>query len=157
MAIEGISNTPAFQTAFVAQTAQTQPAAKVQTENTATEGESVQSSVAKPDMTTAVVDSVYKASDEGASNGENGAQAQQQNEESLANERERLKKAVEDLNKKMGNSIAKYGIHEQTNRVTIKIVDKDTDKVIKELPPEKTLDMIAKAWELAGLLVDEKR
>ena len=35
--------------------------------------------------------------------------------------------------------------------------EKETKEVIKELPPEKTLDMIAKAWELAGLLVDEKR
>ena len=36
-------------------------------------------------------------------------------------------------------------------------VDKDTKKVVKEFPPEKTLDMIAKVWEMAGLLVDEKR
>ena len=40
---------------------------------------------------------------------------------------------------------------------TIKIIDKDTKKVLKEIPPEKTLDMIAKVWELAGLMVDEKR
>lgn len=68
-----------------------------------------------------------------------------------------IKKAVEDINKKANNSEAIFGIHEETNRVTIKIVDKDTKKVIKELPPEKTLDMIAKVWELAGLMVDEKR
>ena len=55
------------------------------------------------------------------------------------------------------HSEAVFGIHEATNRVTIKIIDKDTKKVIKELPPEKTLDMIAKVWELAGILVDEKR
>ncbi len=60
-------------------------------------------------------------------------------------------------NKNMSHSEAVFGIHEATNRVTIKIVDKDTHKVIKELPPEKTLDMIAKVWELAGILVDEKR
>ena len=68
-----------------------------------------------------------------------------------------IRKAVDDINKKMNNSEAIFGIHEATNRVTIKIVDKDTKKVIKEMPPEKTLDMIAKVWELAGLLVDEKR
>ena len=68
-----------------------------------------------------------------------------------------IKRAVEDINKKANNSEAIFGIHEETNRVTIKIVDKDSKKVIKELPPEKTLDMIAKVWELAGLLVDEKR
>ena len=42
------------------------------------------------------------------------------------------------------------------NRI-VKIIDKDTKKVLKEIPPEKTLDMIAKVWELAGLMVDEKR
>lgn len=68
-----------------------------------------------------------------------------------------LKKAVEDINKRANNSEAIFGIHEATNRVTIKIVDKETRKVIKEMPPEKTLDMIAKVWELAGLMVDEKR
>lgn len=68
-----------------------------------------------------------------------------------------IKKAIDDINKKAVNSEAIFGIHEATNRVTIKIVDKDTKKVIKELPPEKTLDMIAKVWEMAGLMVDEKR
>ena len=48
-------------------------------------------------------------------------------------------------------------MHEETNRVTIKIVDKETKEIIKEFPPEKTLDMIAKVWEMAGLFVDEKR
>ena len=71
---------------------------------------------------------------------------------------EQIKKAVEKLNKNMmSHSEAVFGIHEATNRVTIKIIDKDTKKVIKELPPEKTLDMIAKVWELAGILVDEKK
>lgn len=70
---------------------------------------------------------------------------------------EAMKKAVEEINKNAKNSEAIFGIHEATNRVTIKIVDKDSKKVIKEYPPEKTLDMIAKAWEMAGLMVDEKR
>jgi len=70
---------------------------------------------------------------------------------------EQIKKAVDQMNKKMENSEAVFGFHDDTNRVTIKIVDKDTKKVIKELPPEKTLDMIAKVWEMAGILVDEKR
>ena len=32
-----------------------------------------------------------------------------------------------------------------------------TKETIKEFPPEQTLDMIAKVWELAGIMVDEKR
>jgi flagellar protein FlaG len=71
--------------------------------------------------------------------------------------KEQIKKKIEEINKKAVNSEAVYGIHEETNRVTIKIIDKETKEVIKELPPEKTLDMIAKVWELAGLMVDEKR
>ena len=70
---------------------------------------------------------------------------------------EQIRKAVEKLNKNMSHSEAVFGIHEDTNRVTIKIVDRNTKEVIKELPPEKTLDMIAKVWELAGIMVDEKR
>lgn len=70
---------------------------------------------------------------------------------------EQIKKAVENINKNYGNTEAVFGIHDGTNRVTIKIVDKQTKKVVKEFPPEKTLDMIAKVWEMAGLMVDEKR
>ena len=69
---------------------------------------------------------------------------------------EQIKKAVENINKQI-NTEAVFGIHEGTNRVTIKLVDKNTKETIKELPPEKTLDMIAKVWEMAGILVDEKR
>lgn len=70
---------------------------------------------------------------------------------------EQLKRAVEEINKKANNSEAVFGVHEKTNRITIKIVDKESKEVIKEFPPEKTLDMIAKVWEMAGLMVDEKR
>ena len=79
------------------------------------------------------------------------------NEQNSQQQNEQIRKAVEQINKKMENSSAVFGYHEATNRITIKIVDKETKEVIKEFPPEKTLDMIAKAWELAGILVDEKR
>ena len=77
-------------------------------------------------------------------------------EEKDAKHGTQLKKAVNDLNKQMKNSEAIFGIHDKTNRVTIKIIDKTTKEVIKEYPPEETLDMIAKVWEIAGILVDEK-
>ena len=82
---------------------------------------------------------------------------QERTEEQIEAENKRVKQAISEMNKKMfNNSEAVFGIHEDTNRITIKIVDKTTKETIKELPPEKTLDMIAKAWELAGLMVDEK-
>lgn len=104
--------------------------------------------VDKIDMTTVVVENVQSRGQHSAS--------EQNGEQQATNEQ--IKKAVEQLNKKMSDrSEAVFGIHEGTNRVTIKIVDKTTKETIKELPPEKTLDMIAKVWEMAGILVDEKR
>ncbi len=70
---------------------------------------------------------------------------------------EQIRQAVEKINKNTMNEEAVFGIHEKTNRVTIKIIDKTTKEVIKEFPPEKTLDMIAKVWEMAGIMVDERR
>ncbi len=78
-------------------------------------------------------------------------------EQQEANTRDALKRAVEEINKNAANSEAQFAVHEKTNRIMVKIVDKRTKEVIKEFPPEKTLDMIAKAWELAGLTIDERR
>lgn len=72
---------------------------------------------------------------------------------------EKIKSAVADINKKIAptQTQLQFSYHEKTHRISITVRDKETDKVIKEIPPEKTLDMIAKSLELAGILVDEKR
>ena len=88
-------------------------------------------------------------------NGKDGNRDDSQAKQTIS-ENSQIRKAVDEINKKAHNSEAVFGIHDATNRVTIKIVDKDTKKVLKEYPPEKTLDMIAKVWEMAGLLVDKK-
>ena len=76
---------------------------------------------------------------------------------------DKIKAAVDDLNKTvkqanpMHHTQLSFKYHEDTNRISITVTDSDTDEVIREIPPEKTLDMLAKAWEMAGLLVDERR
>lgn len=102
------------------------------------------------DATTVVIKDAEAADRQGSQEAGAKEQQAQQSQESI-------KKMVDQLNKKMSNSEAIFGIHEGTNRITIKIVDKETKEVLKEYPPEKTLDMIAKVWEMAGILVDEKR
>ena len=124
------------------------PKQPVPVEKPTTSEETTVQAAEKVDKTTLVVDN-----SQAKEKGNNNAPEQQQEQPST----EQIKKAVEQMRKNMNNSEAIFGIHEGTNRVTIKIVDKKTKDVIKELPPEKTLDMIAKAWELAGILVDEKR
>ena len=149
MAIEPISSMMTIQAQPVQKTQETSTSssANQNTSKPAAEYVSGSSDVPVVDATTATV----KNSEEGTSG------SRQQNEEMIEKNNEKVKKAVSEINKNMTNSIAQFGIHEGTNRITIKIVDKDTKEVIKELPPEKTLDMIAKALELAGLMVDERR
>ena len=107
--------------------------------------------------TAAVVQTQEENSEEDGDAKENQKQQQQvRNAQRPANDQ--LKKAIAEMNRKINNSNeeAVFGVHEDTNRIMIKIVDKDTKETIKEFPPEKTLDMIAKVWEVAGILVDEK-
>lgn len=143
MAIEPIGSIMTVQ----AQTAAPVKPAKVAAE-TAEEYSNV--NVQETDQLDKMTSVVENAQEKGDADGDSQSEQQASNDQ--------IKKAVEQLNKKMAaHSEAVFGIHEETNRITIKIVDKDTKKVIKELPPEKTLDMIAKVWEMAGILVDEKR
>jgi Uncharacterized flagellar protein FlaG len=67
--------------------------------------------------------------------------------------------AVEKANKavSMSGRTFEYSIHEKTKEIMIKVIDSDTKKVIREIPPEKILDMVANMMEMAGLLVDERR
>ena len=69
-----------------------------------------------------------------------------------------LEKLIDDLNKKLNTAGRELQcrIHEKTGQVMVKVVDTDTGKVIRELPPEKSLDILAKILEQSGLLVDEK-
>lgn len=141
MAIEPLGSIMSYQAQTVqsvAPKAVEKPAAEF------TEGAALNNSVVI-DKTTPVVTQITESGEQNGSAQNNQAQNEQ------------LRKAVEQLNKKLNNSEAVYGIHEGTNRITIKIVDKETKEIIKELPPEKTLDMIVKVWELAGMLVDERR
>lgn len=122
------------------------PQAPVQTEKPENADSSVQAAE-QVDKTTNIVENAQEKGQ---------ADSNEQNKDQQPTH-EQIRKAVEKLNRNMQNTEAVFGIHEDTNRVTIKILDKNTKEVIKELPPEKTLDMIAKVWELAGLLVDERR
>ncbi|OMD21961.1 flagellar protein FlaG [Paenibacillus odorifer] len=47
-------------------------------------------------------------------------------------------------------------IHEKTHDIMVKVLNKDTGELIREIPPEKTLDLVANMMEIAGILIDEK-
>lgn len=70
-----------------------------------------------------------------------------------------VKNAVETANEslKVNRTSARFKYHEATKQVSIKIIDDVTQEVIKEIPPEKSIEMVEKMLELSGILVDEKR
>ncbi|SFU66238.1 flagellar protein FlaG [Butyrivibrio sp. INlla21] len=143
---------------------QTQPQVRTQIK----EQSQSQSEIAEYEANGAVqgMDLKVEAADNSASsNNESAAQNFAQNqskraetEEQIQADNAKIKKAISEMTKKVrSNAEAVFGIHEKTNRVTIKMVDKETKEVIKEFPPDETLDMIARIWEVAGIMVDEKR
>lgn len=144
MAIEGIKN--------VAMSYQAATAKVPETNNvSATKTDSVDVAAASTSLAQEIM--AMNTKEVGADmNGESNAEPSNQEAQNA-----QIKKAVDEINKKANNSEAIFGVHDKTNRVTIKIVDKKTKEIIKEFPPDKTLDMIAKVWEMAGLMVDEKR
>lgn len=64
---------------------------------------------------------------------------------------------MSEANQKMSKTRCEYAYDEPTKRVSIKVYDKETDELIREVPPEKSLEMLQRMWELAGIIVDEKR
>lgn len=70
-----------------------------------------------------------------------------------------LESAVNKANKLLfkNNTHLNFRVHEKTKEVIVRIINDDTGETIKEIPPEKMLDMVAKLWEIAGIIVDEKR
>lgn len=69
-----------------------------------------------------------------------------------------IKKAVDKLNKLFEDKAThvEYEVYGKRRDITIKIIDNDTKKVIKEVPPKKIIDMVNKLCELAGVFVDDK-
>lgn len=85
-----------------------------------------------------------------------GTGTEGQDEEAVSR---KMKDAIDKVNQKIvpTKTRCEFSYHEETKRVSIKVIDQNTEEVIKEIPPEETLDMLSKVWELAGLLVDERR
>lgn len=71
---------------------------------------------------------------------------------------EQVQDAVKKLNEtaKLYNQSLKFKIHEATHRTMISVIDSKTDKVIREIPGEKVLDMVAKMRDYIGGIFDAK-
>src|SRR5690625_1938390 len=70
----------------------------------------------------------------------------------------RIQEAIQTLNEStlLGGRRLQFDIHEDTGRTMVRVVDRETDEVIREIPPEDVLDVVARINEMLGLLVDER-
>ncbi|MHB1420528.1 MAG: flagellar protein FlaG [Bacillota bacterium] len=71
---------------------------------------------------------------------------------------QQLLQAIEKANKVLVGPevMLKFSIHKVTKQIMVKMLNEETGELIREIPPEKILDMVAKIWELAGIIVDKR-
>lgn len=67
--------------------------------------------------------------------------------------------AIEKLNQtsRIFNRSLHFKLHEESKRWQVQVIDLNTGKVLREIPPRQILDLVAKLGEMVGLLVDERR
>jgi len=54
------------------------------------------------------------------------------------------------------NRKLKFFVNHTTNQVVVKVIDGETDKIIKEIPPEALQRLHSRMREAIGLLIDEE-
>jgi len=79
---------------------------------------------------------------------------QEYTEQDLEDEVRESVKDVNEIVDKVKEGLS-FQIHEDTEKIMVKVVDLNTDEVIKELPPEEMLDLQARIHEMVGILIDE--
>jgi flagellar protein FlaG len=79
---------------------------------------------------------------------------QEYSEQDLEDEVRESVKDVNEIVDKVKEGLS-FQIHEDTEKMMVKVVDLNTDEVIKELPPEEMLDLQARIHEMVGILIDE--
>ena len=49
-----------------------------------------------------------------------------------------------------------FSVHKPTKEVMVRVINQETGEVIREIPPEKHLDLVANLMKMAGILVDTR-
>lgn len=49
-----------------------------------------------------------------------------------------------------------FSVHQETHTIMVKVFNKETGDLIREIPQEKLLDVAANMMELNGLFIDKK-
>jgi len=82
-------------------------------------------------------------------------QKQQNNDVDLSKAMDSLKKTFERLSR-FFKTEAQFTIERELNMIIIKIKDKDTGEIVRQIPPEVAVKIAKNLQELIGILFDEK-
>ncbi|MEW5785213.1 MAG: flagellar protein FlaG [Bacillota bacterium] len=76
--------------------------------------------------------------------------------ESLSNELDEGLRKLNDTAEAFNLSL-RFHLHRDSDRWMVQVVDMRDNEVIREIPPEKVLNMVAQIQNLIGVLLDERR
>lgn len=70
----------------------------------------------------------------------------------------KIQDAVNTMNEMLdiNNSTSKFMFHEGLERYYVTVVNRETEEVVKEIPPKKILDAFYEMQKMLGMIVDEK-
>ncbi len=88
-------------------------------------------------------------------NSKKEAQGFQQFKESLSDKIGRIAETMDSYVQSIQRDL-KIKVDEKTGRIMVKVISKESGKVIREIPPEEMLDLAARIEEMTGILFDEK-
>lgn len=80
-----------------------------------------------------------------------------------ANNEKNVREAVEKINKHLeaSNTTIKFKIHDSefslNNKVSIKVVDEESEKVIAEIPSEEAIELSERMHQIIGFLFDASK
>ena len=51
----------------------------------------------------------------------------------------------------------RWSVNQESNQMIVKVMDTQTNEVLREIPPEKYLELVQNLCEQVGLFLDEKK
>jgi len=72
--------------------------------------------------------------------------------EEIADVVDRLNSGVRDMHERLT-----FSFHEKTQRVVVKIINTDTNEVIREIPAREAIKLLEHIQDFLGMIVDESR
>lgn len=93
-----------------------------------------------------------RESGDGTASAEQKSPARELSDKEIAEVVDRLNSGVRDIHERLS-----FSYHEKTHRIVVKVLNRDTNEVIREIPPREAIKLLEHIQDFLGLLVDEQR